>query len=209
MLGSRSAPRAGIVEKDSDEFNIARWQNFKESGVGKEILTYGDLMQIVDLIKSSEGFSEFHMKVGEIELHLRRAGGEGPHAGTVPAVAPTAAPAAATQAAPTAAVQQATPSTKLAAAAKAAPAAAANFPPGSVIIKSPMVGTFYRRPEPGAKPFVEVGQKIAADTTVCIIEVMKLFNSIPAGKAGTVTHILVDDGAPVESGQLLIVIDPK
>ncbi len=173
--------------------------------MGKEILTYGDLMQIVDLIKSSEGFSEFHMKVGEIELHLRRTGSEGAHA-AIPGVMPAAATA---QAATPAAVQQPAAAAKPSPPAKAAPAAAASFPAGSVIIKSPMVGTFYRRPEPGAKPFVEIGQKIAADTTVCIIEVMKLFNSIPAGKAGTITHILADDGAPVDSGQLLIVIDPS
>jgi len=167
--------------------------------VSKEILSYDDLLQIVELIKASEGFSEFHMKVGEIELHLRKAGNEAPRVAAAPALV-------ATETAPQ-------PAAVPAAKAKAAPAKAAAavpaIPPGSVVIKSPMVGTFYRRPEPGAKPFVEVGQKVAADTTVCIIEVMKLFNSIPAGHAGTVTHILADDAAPVDSGQILIVIDPK
>jgi acetyl-CoA carboxylase biotin carboxyl carrier protein len=166
--------------------------------VAKEILTYDDLMQIVELIKSSEGFSEFHMKVGEIELHLRRSGHD---------VAPAAAPIAPQPAQPQATVA-ATPAVMPTPAKKPA-AAADNFPAGSVIIKSPMVGTFYRRPEPGAKPFVEIGQKVTADATVCIIEVMKLFNSIPAGHAGTITQILVDDGAPVDSGQLLIVIEPS
>jgi acetyl-CoA carboxylase biotin carboxyl carrier protein len=69
-----------------------------------------------------------------------------------------------------------------------------------------MVGTFYRAPEPGAHPFVEVGQRVEADTVVCIIEVMKLMNSIPAGCAGVVTHILVEDAQPVEYGQVLVVI---
>jgi acetyl-CoA carboxylase biotin carboxyl carrier protein len=165
--------------------------------VSKEILSYDDLLQIVELIKASEGFSEFHMKVGEIELHLKKSGSEAPRA----AVAP---PPVATELAPqpVAAVKAKAAPTKPASAAPA-------IPPGSVVIKSPMVGTFYRRPEPGAKPFVEVGQKVAADTTVCIIEVMKLFNSIPAGHAGIVTHILADDAAPVDSGQVLIVIDAK
>jgi acetyl-CoA carboxylase biotin carboxyl carrier protein len=72
-----------------------------------------------------------------------------------------------------------------------------------------MVGTFYRSPEPGAKPFVEVGQEVGPGTTVCIIEVMKLMNSLPAGSAGRVTHVLVDDARPVEMGQALIVIDPN
>jgi acetyl-CoA carboxylase biotin carboxyl carrier protein len=71
-----------------------------------------------------------------------------------------------------------------------------------------MVGTFYRAPEPGAPPFVEVGQSVEPDTIVCIIEVMKLMNSIPAGVRGVVTHVLVEDAAPVETGQSLIVVDP-
>jgi acetyl-CoA carboxylase biotin carboxyl carrier protein len=77
------------------------------------------------------------------------------------------------------------------------------------MIKSPMVGTFYRASEPSAKPFVEIGQLVEASATVCIIEVMKLMNSIPAGQKGIVTHILVEDGEPVEFGQLLMVIEPK
>jgi len=72
-----------------------------------------------------------------------------------------------------------------------------------------MVGTFYRSPEPGAKPFVEVGQTVTPDTTVCIIEVMKLMNSLSAGSSGRVTHLLVDDAEAVDMGQALIVIDPK
>ena len=71
-----------------------------------------------------------------------------------------------------------------------------------------MVGMFYRAPEPGATPFVKVGQRIAADATVCIIEVMKLMNSIRAGSSGVVTHVLVTDGEAVEFGQSLVVIDP-
>src|SRR5690606_40517544 len=68
------------------------------------------------------------------------------------------------------------------------------LPEGATVIKSPMVGTFYRAPEPGAKPFVEVGAAVSPDTTVCIIEVMKLMNSIPAQCRGTVAEILVGDG---------------
>ena len=83
------------------------------------------------------------------------------------------------------------------------------IPPGAVTIKSPMVGTFYRAPEPGARPFVEPGQAVTPNATVCIIEVMKLMNSIPAGCNGTVTQVLVDDAEAVDAGQILIVIDPK
>ena len=165
--------------------------------MGKEILSYDDLLQIVELIKSAESFSEFHLKVGEIELDLRKSGA-GLHSATAPFAPPL--PADADVPAPASA-----PATR-----KAAPrAAATEFPAGSVVVRSPMVGSFYRSPEPGAKPFVEVGQQVGADATVCIIEVMKLMNSMPAGCAGRVTHILVGDAEPVDVGQALIVIDPK
>ena len=72
-----------------------------------------------------------------------------------------------------------------------------------------MVGTFYLSPEPGAPPFVAPGTRVEADTTVCIIEVMKLMNSIPAGCAGMVRRVLVNDAEPVEYGQPLIAIEPK
>ena len=72
-----------------------------------------------------------------------------------------------------------------------------------------MVGTFYRASEPGAPPFVEVGQTVEPETTVCIVEVMKLMSSIPAGAYGTIVQVLVDDAAPVAAGQPLIVLRPK
>jgi biotin carboxyl carrier protein len=72
-----------------------------------------------------------------------------------------------------------------------------------------MMGTFYVAPEPGAPPFVTIGQLVEPDTTVCIIEVMKLMNSIPARARGVVSQVLVDDGAPVEAGTPLIILDPE
>lgn len=155
--------------------------------------TYQDLLQIVDLIKSSSQFTEFHLKVGEIELDIRRGG----HTqASAPAVASLpSAPAAARESAPL-------PSSEPH---RAAPLA---YPAGSILVKSPMVGTFYRASEPGAKPFVEVGTAVGPGTTVGIVEVMKLMNSIPAGDHGVVTHILVGDGEPVQYGQVLIVIEP-
>lgn len=170
--------------------------------MGKEILTYDDLLQIVELIKSAESFSEFHLKIGDIELDLRKsdASASAPPAAIASTPLPTAAEAAASaKLAPAPADQVAAAGAR----------AAVEVPTGAVVIKSPMVGTFYRSPEPGAKPFVEVGQTVSPDTTVCIIEVMKLMNSIPAGCEGTVTHVLANDAEPVDVGQLLIVIDPK
>ena len=156
-----------------------------------EQLTYDDLLRIVELIKSSEQFSEFRLKVGEIEVELRRrnaAGARTPMPAPVPAIAP---------ARPTVA-----PSTPPHAESDKQP----TWPEGAHVIRSPMVGTFYRAPEPDAAPFVEVGQEVEPGTIVCIVEVMKLMNSVAAGVHGTVLQVLVGDAAPVQAGQPLIVV---
>ncbi len=75
------------------------------------------------------------------------------------------------------------------------------------VVKSPMVGTFYRSSSPGAKPFVEVGSQIKEGDTICIIEAMKILNEIEADKSGTITQILGDNGQAVEYGQPLFVIE--
>jgi acetyl-CoA carboxylase biotin carboxyl carrier protein len=75
------------------------------------------------------------------------------------------------------------------------------------MVPSPMVGTAYWAPEPGAKPFIEVGTKVAAGQTLLIIEAMKTMNQIPSPRAGTVTQILVEDGQPVEFGEPLVIIE--
>jgi len=78
-----------------------------------------------------------------------------------------------------------------------------------LVIKSPMVGTFYKASGPDAAPFVKVGDRIGPEKTVCIVEAMKVFNEIPAGVSGQVVAILVENGAPVEFGQPLIKVDPE
>ena len=90
-------------------------------------------------------------------------------------------------------------------AARAAPDEVA-LPPGRVVT-SPMVGTFYRSPSPGSKPFVELGQRVAEHDVLCIIEAMKILNQIEADGAGVVKAVLVENGQPVEFGQPLFVID--
>ncbi|HET7095951.1 MAG TPA: acetyl-CoA carboxylase biotin carboxyl carrier protein [Casimicrobiaceae bacterium] len=165
------------------------------------------MLQIVELIKSAEAFSEFHLKIGDIELDLRKARDGAPNPSPI-AAPPVIAPPAAVDAV-TVAKAPAVQKNELPEPAPYVRDLPNDIPAGSVVIKSPMVGTFYRRPEPGAKPFVEVGQAVSPDTTVCIIEVMKLMNSLPAGTEGRVTHVLVNDAQPVEMGQALIVIDPK
>lgn len=103
---------------------------------------------------------------------------------------------------------QAQPVVEAAAPAAAAPAAAPAAPAiKGHVAKSPMVGTFYRSPSPGAKAFVEVGSQVKEGDTVCIIEAMKILNEIEADKAGTITQILCENGQPVEYGQPLFVIE--
>jgi len=75
------------------------------------------------------------------------------------------------------------------------------------VVPSPMVGTAYWAPEPGAKPFVEVGTRVTAGQTLLIIEAMKTMNQIPSPRAGTVTQILIEDGQPVEFGEPLVIIE--
>ena len=76
-------------------------------------------------------------------------------------------------------------------------------------IRSPMVGTFYKSPEPGAEPYVKVGSRVTSGQTVCIIEAMKIMNEIEAEIAGVVREIMVDDAQPVEFGQVLFRVDPN
>jgi acetyl-CoA carboxylase biotin carboxyl carrier protein len=85
--------------------------------------------------------------------------------------------------------------------------AAADSPDG-VAVESPTVGIFWAAPAPDAPPFVEVGAKVGAEDTIAIVEVMKLMNHVPAGVAGTVTAVLVENGQAVEFGESLILVDP-
>ena len=110
-------------------------------------------------------------------------------------------------------VQQYVPAPMPAAAAAAAPATVAELPapvaaaPTGHVVKSPMVGTFYRSSSPGAKAFVEVGSQVKEGETVCIIEAMKILNEIEADKSGTVTKILGENGQAAEYGQPLSVLE--
>ena len=158
-----------------------------------EHLTYDDLLRIVELIKSTEHFSEFRLKVGDIELELRHRKSD--------ARTPVSPPVAPGRIEPV--VSKPVERSPL------PPAAPATWPEGAVVIRAPMIGTFYRASAPGAPPFVAVGQVVQPDDTVAIIEVMKLMNSIPADVHGTVAQILVADAATVEAGQPLIVIQPN
>ena len=150
------------------------------------------LKTLIDLVSES-GVAELEITEGEDHVRIVNRKDSAPAAAAAVA-APAPIPVAAA-AAPTAEAAAAAP-------AAAAPAAAEN----RQTINSPMVGTFYRAPSPGAKPFVDVGQHVKAGDTVCIIEAMKLLNEIEAETDGVIQEILVENGAPVEFGQPLFVI---
>ncbi len=143
------------------------------------------LKTLIDLVENS-GIAELEISEGEERVRITRAGA---------AMQPVYAPAP----------QQMT----LAAAPQAAAPAVAPAAEPAVeghVVKSPMVGSFYRAPSPGAKVFVDIGQQVNAGDTLCIIEAMKLLNEIESDKTGVVKAILVENGQPVEFGQPLFII---
>jgi acetyl-CoA carboxylase biotin carboxyl carrier protein len=147
------------------------------------------LKTLIDLVSESN-VSELEITEAEGKVRIVKGGGMVQQVG-VPGAASTAAPAMA--GAP--------------ALAPAAPAASAPAAPTGHMVKSPMVGTFYRAASPGAKPFVEIGAQVKEGDTICIIEAMKILNEIEADKAGTITQVLVENGQAVEYGQPLFVIE--
>jgi len=153
------------------------------------------LKKLIDLVQES-GIAEIEITEGEEKVKIIRGGAQGVSYVVAPAGhAPIAAPA------------QFAPLPVAAPAAPAVEAGAAPALPSGHVVKSPMVGTFYRSPSPGAKAFVEVGDTVKAGQTVCIIEAMKLLNEIESDKDGVVKAILIENGQPVEFGEPLVVIE--
>lgn len=163
--------------------------------------SFQDVVDLVELIKSSSSFNEMRFRSGDLEIELRRG------TGTLPAP-PIAGPSVEQTAEPQP-TRDPAPAAEPLKLASPPDTPAATIEHKGITINSPMVGTFYRSPEPGAAPFVEPGQEIAAGSTLCIIEVMKLMNTIKAECAGKIVEILVEDAQPVEYGQPLIVIEPR
>jgi acetyl-CoA carboxylase biotin carboxyl carrier protein len=152
------------------------------------------LKKLIDLVEES-GIAELEITEGEEKVRISR--NHGSNAPATAIVTPVvAAPAAVV--APTVT----TGNVPASAEAPAAPPA-----PEGHVLKSPMVGTYYRASAPDAKPFVEVGQTVSEGDTVCIIEAMKLLNEIEADRSGVIKAILVENGQPVEYGHALMVIE--
>lgn len=157
-----------------------------------------ELAAIIRMLREAE-FSEFRYTKGDVSLLVRR--GDLVHAtepnfpqpATAPTTPPAVAPAPAAKPAPTV----------------AQPKTSSSEQPskGGTPVVSPLLGTFYSCPKPGEPPFVKVGDRVEPDTVVCIVEVMKLMNSVTAGVSGVVTAIHCTDGELVEHGQALFSVD--
>jgi len=146
-----------------------------------------DIRKIKKLIELLEESNVFEIEIKEGEEAVRISRGGAPVMAQMPAPVMAAAPVAAAPATSTAAPE--------------APAAISGH-----TVNSPMVGTYYKSSAPGAKAFIEVGQKVNAGDTICIVEAMKMMNQIEADKSGTIGAILVEDGEPVEFDQPLVTI---
>ena len=156
-------------------------------------LSEDDVLHILKLIDESK-FDYFQLEVGELKITVSK-GDPIPIAG-------------ATQPAPVSVSPSAAPAPKAAAAAPAPSVKPAVIPEGMLSITAPLLGTFYVAPEPGAPPFVKVGQQITEDTTVGLIEVMKVFNSVRAVVKGTIVEVVAQNGQFVEFGQALYIVKP-
>ena len=149
-------------------------------------LTEDDVLHILKLIDESK-FDYFQLEVGELKITVSK--GDPIPIAAAPAAGPVAAP-------------------KPAAPPPAPAAKPATIPAGHVAVTAPILGTFYVAPEPGAPPFVQVGQQVTEDTTCGLIEVMKVFNSVRAGVNGTIAEVVAQNGSFVEFGQTLFIVKP-
>jgi acetyl-CoA carboxylase biotin carboxyl carrier protein len=163
-------------------------------------LTHDDVKKIIAIIDGAEHLQEVELGWGDFQLHVWRGGDVArPGMPATPARLVVASAGNAHAREPVTAAATLPPVT-------AGVETDLNLAEGEVVIRAPMLGTFYRAASPGDKPFVDIGQRVGAGDTVCIIEVMKLFNSIRAGVDGTVTRILHTNATLVEFNQPLMVI---
>jgi len=165
----------------------------------KDQITLEEIKAIIELVRQTESVTNFTLKYGDVEISLSRGGG-----GKTSMNAKAASPAQ--RSSIDVAPMLSPPPEEAPIAGETHIKADIQAGEGEVMIKAPMVGTFYRCPKPGDPPFVEVGDPVREDTVLCIIEVMKLMNSLEAKVKGVVARILVEDAHPVEHGQTLMII---
>ncbi|MGJ7512029.1 acetyl-CoA carboxylase biotin carboxyl carrier protein [Variovorax sp. GT1P44] len=160
-------------------------------------LSHTDVRRILEILDSAAHLESLDVTVGDFELHARKPGASsalvertpqgtaGRRADSGPLVESPAGASAA-----------------------AAPETLTEVPEGLIAVRSPMVGSFYLRPSPDQPPFVAVGSMVQADDTVCLVEVMKMFNTVKAGVTGTVERIVIENGKPVQHDQIVMLIKP-
>ena len=167
-------------------------------------LTENDVLEILSLIEKSD-FDFLQLQMGDLKLVVSKGG----YMGSAPVAAFSDAQSAAGTAVSSEPAPKAREAERRTQAGEPQPKPKAVVREGTVPINAPMVGTFYITPEPGAPPFVEVGGNIDEDTTVGLIEVMKVFNAIKSGVRGVVEEICVQGGQFVEYGQTIMLVKPK
>lgn len=166
-------------------------------------LTNDDVRQILKLIEES-GYDDVRIETADLTLHVQKRGSR-------QEAAPVGSSGDALSAAPVAGRTADLPGVSVPAKipAVASAAAAASLPEGVVAIRSPMLGTFFRAASPGENPFVTEGADVGPGDTVCLVEVMKLFNSVKAGVSGKVVKICVENGSMVEYDEILMLIEQR
>ena len=170
-------------------------------------LNEDDVIQIIKYLDESS-FNELRLQIGDLRIAVNRSGGLAPLPEVDQAMTPAASPEVYSPPSPPQPVEE-PPTSPVSNVPEVQPDAGADVDQGQLVsITSPMLGTFYKAPKPGEPPFVEVGTVVDEDTTVCIIEVMKLFSTIKAEKRGRIARVCVDDGELVEYRQVLFMLDP-
>ena len=157
---------------------------------GQDVFDVRKIRRLVELMKEYE-LSHIDLRQGEMRIQLQRGGVAPPTSGAPAPAAAEATPAVAAAKSPAAAAPTAVDE--------------AHF----VLVRSPIVGTFYSSPDPDSAVYVKVGDHVGPETTVCIVEAMKVFNEIPAEVAGKVVAVLVENGEPVEFGQPMFKVDTR
>ncbi|MEV0700523.1 biotin/lipoyl-containing protein [Saccharopolyspora sp. NPDC050389] len=167
-------------------------------------LQHADVRRILELLDTAEHLDSLDLRIGDVVLQARKPGAA--QLSALPVELPAAPPT-------TAAPDVKTPPPAPASAPTAAPVAVSSpatseVPDRMIAIRAPMPGTFFRTPAPDQPPFVEEGQQVEASATLCLVEVMKMFNSVAAPAAGRVHSILAEHGQAVEHNQILMIVDP-
>jgi acetyl-CoA carboxylase biotin carboxyl carrier protein len=158
-------------------------------------LSHTDVRRILEILDSAEHLESLDVTVGDFELHARKPGASSalleraPQRPTARSAESSEAPVGGEAVAP-------------------AQDALTEVPPGLVAVRAPMVGTFYLRPSPDQPPFITVGGTVQAGDTVCLVEVMKMFNTVKSEIAGTVERIVIENGKPVQHDQIVMLIKP-